>query len=170
MELNKVFEDRFSVRSFKDTPVEDEKINELLKAMQIAPTAHNDQPQRIYVLKSEQAIAKIRECTKCAFNAPLVMMICADMDAAWRNRYSGRSAAETDAAIVTAYMMLKAQDMGLTSCWVHHYDPKKVKAAFELPDNIEPLNLLPIGYAAEDAAPIPMHFETKSIEELAKIL
>ena len=170
MELNKIFEERFSVRSFKDTPVEDSKIDALLEAMRIAPTGHNDQPQRVYVLKSPEAIAKIRACTKCAFNAPLVMMVCADMSAAWRNRYSGRSAAETDAAIVTTYMMLKAQDMGLTSCWVHHYDPAKIKAAFNLPDNIEPLNLLPIGYAAEDAAPLPMHFESKSIEELATIL
>ena len=170
MELSKIFEERFSVRSFKDTPVEDSKIDALLEAMRIAPTGHNDQPQRVYVLKSDEAIAKVRACTKCAFNAPLVMMVCADMTAAWRNRYSGRSAAETDAAIVTAYMMLKAQDMGLTSCWVHHYDPQKLKDAFSLPENVEPLNLLPIGYAAEDAAPLPMHFESKPIEELVTVL
>jgi nitroreductase len=170
MELSKIFEERYSVRSYLDTPVEDSKIDALLEAMRIAPTGHNDQPQRVYVLKSEEAIAKIRACTKCAFNAPLVMMVCAEIDAAWRNRYSGRSAAETDAAIVTTYMMLKAQDMGLTSCWVHHYDPQKLKAAFNLPEGVEPLNLLTLGYAAEDAAPLPMHFERKSIEELATIL
>ena len=67
-------------------------------------------------------------------------------------------------------MMLKAQDMGLSSCWVHHYDPQKLKAAFSLPEGVEPLNLLTVGYAAEDAEPLPMHFESKSIEELAVIL
>ena len=170
MELNKIFEERFSVRSFKDIPVEDEKIQELLKAAQLAPTAHNNQPQRIFVLKSAEAIEKIRACTKCAFNAPVVLMICANTDEVWQNRFSGAVSSETDAAIVTTYMMLKAWDMGLGSCWVHYFDPVKIREAFDLPENLIPYNLLPLGYAADDAAPIPMHFENKAIEDFSEIL
>jgi len=170
MELDRVFAQRFSVRDYKDTPIEQEKIDAILEAMRIAPTGHNEQPQRVFVLKSAEAIEKIRACTKCAFNAPVVLMVCADEKDAWRNRYSGRSAAETDAAIVTAYMMLKAQDLGLSSCWVHHYDPMKIKEAFNLPEGLQVLNLLTLGYAQDGAAPIPMHFESKETEQLVQVL
>ena len=170
MELDKIFNERYSVRSFKDMPVEDEKIAEILKAAQLAPTAHNNQPQRIFVLKSNDAVEKIRACTKCAFNAPLVMLVCANTDEVWHNRFSGAVSSETDAAIVTAYMMLKAWDLGLGSCWVHYFDPAVIKEAFDLPENLTPYNLLPLGYAAEDSAPIPMHFENKPIEDFTTVL
>lgn len=170
MELNKVFEDRFSVRSFKNIPVEDEKIDALLKAAQLAPTAHNNQPQRIFVIKSEDALDKLRSCTKCVFGAPVVLMICANTDEVWHNRFSGAVSSETDAAIVTTYMMLKAWDMGLGSCWVHYFDPAALRKAFDLPENLTPFNLLPLGYPAEDAAPIPMHFENKATHEFTTVL
>lgn len=170
MELDKIISERYSVRSFMDTPVEDEKIAALLKAAQLAPTAHNNQPQRIFVLKSADAIAKIRTVTRCAFNAPLVMLVCADIDQTWQNRFKTVKSGETDAAIVTSFMMLKAWDMGLGSCWVHYFDPAALREAFSLPDNLIPYNLLPLGYPASDSAPIQMHFDTKTIQDISTVL
>ena len=88
-------------------------------AGQAAPTAKNQQPQRIYVLESEDAIGKIRGITRCAFNAPVVLLVCGDKEAAWTNPFNDRNSAEMDCSIVTTQMMLQAQELGLGTCWIH---------------------------------------------------
>ena len=75
MELGNVLKNRFSVRQYKDAPIPEAQLNTILEAGRIAPTAANYQCQRIYVLKSKEAIEKIHSLTKCAFNAPVVLMI-----------------------------------------------------------------------------------------------
>ena len=97
---------RFSVRSFEDKPVEQEKLDRILEARHVAPTACNFQPQRIYVLESEDAIGKIRGITRCAFDAPVVLLVCGDTSEAWVNPFNNRSSAEMDCSIVTTQMML----------------------------------------------------------------
>ena len=142
MEFNKVLENRFSVRDYNDTPVEDEKIEQILKAGMQAPTARNTQCEKIYVLKSADAIKKIREITPCAFNAPLVILTCGDENEKCVTSFDNRSLMETDVAIINTHMMLKATELGLGTCWVCYFDPALVTKAFNLPENEKPLNLL----------------------------
>ena len=78
MDFLEFAKERYSVRSFSQQPIEDEKMQKILKAGQVAPTALNFQPQKIYVLKSEDALEKIRFLTKYAYNAPVVLLVCAD--------------------------------------------------------------------------------------------
>ena len=80
MNFETLIRERYSVRDYKDTPIEDEKLAKILEAGRIAPTAGNRQPQRIYVLKSPEALAKIREHTPCAFNAPVVLIVAYNKD------------------------------------------------------------------------------------------
>ena len=165
MELLELAKARYSVRKFAEKPVEEEKLQKVLAAGACAPTAKNQQPQKIYVLESEDAIGKIRGITRCAFNAPVVLMVCGCKDQAWVNPFNDRSSAEMDCSIVTTQMMLQAQELGLGTCWVCWFDTKQTKEAFNIPENEEVFALLPLGYPAESSHPSSMHDSRKALEE-----
>lgn len=168
MDFLDLVKERFSVRSYSDKVVEDEKIAKILDAAKHAPTAVNYQPQQIYVLKSEEAIQKINSVCKCIFGAKTVFLICYDENRAWRNKYiPGYNSGEIDASIVCDHMMLEAWNLGIGSCWVGMFDPVKVSEVFNLPENIKPVALLPIGYAAPDCKPLEkMHNVFRPMEEM----
>lgn len=170
MEFSKVLENRFSVRDFKDIPVEDEKIQEIIKAGMGAPTARNTQCEKIYVLKSKESIEKIRKITPCAFNAPLVILTCGNEDTKCCVSFTGRSLMETDVAIINTHMMLKATELGLGTCWVCYFDPELVSKEFNIPDNEKPLNLLVVGYKSDSAVPHERHFDVRPINDVVKFL
>ena len=117
MELLELLKARYSVRRFADKPVEEEKLQLVLEAGACAPTAKNQQPQHIYVLESAAALEKIRAITPCAFDAPVVLLICGDRQEGWTNPFNDRNATEMDCSIVTAQMMLEAQSLGLGTTW-----------------------------------------------------
>ena len=165
MELFELAKARYSVRKFADKPVEEEKLQKVLAAGACAPTAKNQQPQKIYVLESPEAVEKIRGITRCAFNAPVVLMVCGCKDQAWVNPFNDRSSAEMDCSIVTTQMMLQAQELGLGTCWVCWFDTKQTKEAFNIPENEEVFALLPLGYPAESSHPSSMHDSRKALEE-----
>ena len=70
-----------------------------------------------------------------------------------------------DAVIVATYLMLAAQNEGVGSCWVMHFDPEAMRRAFAIPEGIEPLALLVMGYPAENAKPMPLHTQQRPMEE-----
>ena len=111
------------------------------------------------------SMERLRECTKCHFGAPNAMLVCYHKDEVWRRRYDGKSCGVADASIVATHMMLKAQDLGLGCTWVMHFDPQKMRETFSIPARVEPVALLVLGHPAPDAAPIPMHFEYRPLEE-----
>jgi len=162
--------ERYSVRRFANRSVSQEDIDCILRAGQLAPTACNNQPQHVYVIRSEEALAKMRRCTKCHFDAPLGMLICSDLNQTWKRRYDGADSCWVDASIVTTHMMLEAHERGVGSTWVMYFDPEAVKTEFELPDNLLPVALLVMGYPAEDAQMNPLHEQTKTIEEMVTYL
>ena len=165
MELLELAKARYSVRKFADKPVEEEKLQKVLAAGACAPTAKNQQPQKIYVLESAEAIEKIRGITRCAFNAPVVLMVCGCTDQAWVNPFNDRSSAEMDCSIVTTQMMLEAQELGLGTCWVCWFDTALTKQTFNIPENEEIYALLPMGYPAESSHPSGLHDDRKPLEE-----
>ena len=164
--------ERYSVRSYSDRPVEQEKIDRILKAAQLAPTAVNFQPQRIYVLKSEEALAKINRLCRCIYRAPLVFLICSDERKTWKSQTErGYSSGEMDCSIVCTHMMLEAWEEGLGSVWVRLFDVEAVAKAFALPPYLKPICLLPVGYASENAVPYaPWHDVYRPIEEFTEEL
>ena len=168
MDMLQLMKERFSVRDFSEKPVCDEDLEKILEAARLAPTAKNQQGLKILVLKSEEALKKIREITPSAYNAPLVMVVCADTDVAWKRNRDGWSAAPIDTSIACCHMMLEAQSLGLGSVWVCAFDLAKVKAAFDLPDNIVPYSLLPIGYQSKECQPNERHFIRRDIKEIVE--
>ncbi len=137
----------------------------ILDAAQAAPTAHNNQPQRIYCLTSPEALQTLDKCTECHFGAPLAFIVCAEKSEAWVRPYDGKDSVDVDASIVTTHMMLAAADAGLGTCWVMFFIPEAVKTEFALPETLEPVAVLMAGYPAEGAHPSRLHASRKPLEE-----
>ena len=154
---------RYAVREYAQTPVEQAKLDSILEAGRLAPTAKNVQPQHIYVLQSPEAIAKINELTRCAYGAPVVFLVCYDTDLAWTK--DGESSGNMDCSIVGTHMMLEATELGLGTCWVKWFDANAVAEAFNLPANHKPSFLMPCGYAAETSKPSEHQFSRKPLTE-----
>lgn len=162
MSFFELAKNRYSVRSFQDKPITREHLNLILEAGRIAPTACNNQPQKIYVAKSKEAIDKLKECTPFTFDAPVVMVIGYDKTRSWYNkRMPGYESGETDAAIVTTHMMLEAWNRGIGSCWVGVFNADNVSEALGLPENVRVTALMPMGYADMEAGPRHSQFREK---------
>ena len=157
MEFSQLIEERYSVRKFKQQHLPQEVISHILDAAHKAPTGCNYQPQRILVLNSGEAMEKLKDCTKCHFNAPTAMLVCYEKNESWTRKYDGALSAPVDAAIVTTYLMLAAQNEGVGSCWVMYFDPAAMRETFAIPESVEPTALLVMGYPAEDSAPMDLH-------------
>ena len=170
MDFLELAKKRYSVRKFKQEPVPQEKIEKILEAAMVAPTGCNNQPQRIMVVKSKEALEKLYLCTKCHFQAPLAFIICYNKNEDWKRPYDGKNSGDIDASIVTTHMMLEAWEQGIGSCWVMHYRPEELKKQFQLSDDLESTALLVMGYPAEDAAPFPGHSASKSEDEIIQYL
>ncbi len=142
---------RYSVRKFDDRPVEEEKLSKILEAGRIAPTARNLQPQRIYVIKSPEARAKLSAVTKMTYEAPLSILVCYDRNESWKNAFGeDYNSGEMDASIVGTQMMYMATDLGLGTLWARGFNSKDIHDAFNLPENIVVAFFLDVGYPAKD--------------------
>lgn len=166
MDFEQLITERYSVRSFKTEHLPQETINKILEVGHKAPTGCNYQPQRILVLNTDESIAKLKECTKCHFNAPTAMLVCHNKDESWVRKYDGALSSPVDAVIVTTHMMLEAHNIGVGCCWVMHFDPNEMRETFNIPDNVEAVALLVMGYPADDAKPLDMHFISRSMDEI----
>ncbi len=156
---------RYSVRKFADQPVKKEDLDKILQAGHLAPTGCNNQPQRVLVLNTPEAINKLKSCTKCHFNAPAALLVCYNKEECWTRKYDGKNCGVSDACIVATHMMLCAADLGVGSTWVMHFDPAAMRQTFNIPTHIEPVALLVLGYPATDAAPAEMHSQFRPMEE-----
>ena len=157
---------RWSVRAYKDTPIEEEKMQLILEAGRVAPTAKNYQPQRIYVATSKEAREKLKSVCRCTWDAPVVMVVCYDRERDYHSKLMpGYESGEKDASIVCTHMMLQAADLGIGSCWVGYFNPDQVAEVLGLPENITVTALLPIGYPAENAAPLPLHSQYRELAD-----
>jgi len=166
MDFEKVITERYSVRKFEQTHLEKEVVDKILEAGHKAPTGCNYQPQRILVINTDKAIEKLKGCTRSHFDAPTALLVCFNKNETWTRPYDGAASAPVDAAIVATHMMLQAKDIGVGCCWVMHFNPQAMRETFNIPDNVEPLALLCMGYPHKDAAPIDMHFKTRPVDEV----
>ena len=165
MEFAKLIEERYSVRSFQPEHLPQEVLEKILHSGHLAPTGCNYQPQRILVLNTDEAMEKLRGCTKCHFGAPTALLVCHNTAESWVRKYDGALSSPVDAAIVATHMMLAAHDAGVGCCWVMHFDPAALRETFAIPAGVEPAALLVMGYPAEDAKPLPLHFRTRPMSE-----
>lgn len=149
---------RTSIRAYQDRDVEDAKVETLLRAAMAAPSAGNKQPWRFVVVRDKNTLHEISANVgpiKMADKAPLAIIVCGDLNNTFPE--DGRDYWVEDASAATENLLLAAHGLGLGAVWCGIY-PIKERVAFlkkllDLPENIVPLNVVPIGYPAEDPEP-----------------
>ena len=167
MDFNELLEKRYAVRSYKDKEVEYEKIEKILDAGRIAPTAINAQPQRFLVLKTEEALSKFDEVSRMRYGAPVVIVVLADMNNVWESSIEpGYNTAEMDASIACTYMMLETVNQGLGCVWVRYFNSEELRNKFDLSENLKPICVLPVGYPSDDSTPAEKHSIRNNLEDI----
>ena len=156
---------RCSIRAYTDQKVEPEKLAQILEAARIAPTAKNLQPLKLLAVQSEEGLAKIGKAAN-VYGAPLVIVVCADHDRNWTRPFDGKQSGDIDASILTDHMMLQATELGLGSVWICFFKPDVLREEFALPENLEPINILAIGYAAGEHAKSDRHEVRVPLDQL----
>lgn len=170
MEFKEVIRNRYSCKKYSDRKVETEKLEAILEAGRLAPTAKNLQEQHIYVIQSPEMLAKIDAVTPCRYGAPTVVAVAFDKNNVFTYPGGKRDSGVEDASIVATHMILAAADEGVNSCWLNYFDPDQVAAQLGLPENEEILMLMDLGYAAEGAGPLPNHGSRKALAETVSYL
>jgi nitroreductase len=151
---------RRSVRLFKDTPVEAEKLQKILEVCNLAPSAGNLQGYEIYLVTSpeqRQALVMAALGQEFLVQAPVDLVFCANPQrSAVKYGKRGRELYSIqDATIACTYAMLAAQELGLATVWVGAFQEESVQQAAGIPDDLTPVAILLIGYAAESPKPRP---------------
>lgn len=170
MTILEIAKKRCSVRGYKNTPIEKEKLDRILEAAHVAPTAANLQPIKLFVVQSEENLVKIGKSANL-YGAPAAIVVCADKQKAWKRPFDGMITTDIDASILTDHMMLEATAQGLGSVWICYFQPDILKKELALPDNLEPINILALGYSAEPDADENRHSTQRiPIEKLVTYL
>ncbi len=159
---------RYSSRNYKSTPIEEDKIKQILEAGRIAPSAVNNQPWFFIVIKDSNLENIKNSYHREWFNtAPLVLAICGDHSQSWK-RSDGKDHCDIDVSIAIDHMTLAATELGLATCWVCNFDIEKCNKYLKLPENIELIALLSVGYP-NDKVNINRHSsKRKSLEEIVR--
>lgn len=171
MEFTEVIKNRYSCKKYDASKiVSAEKINAILEAGRVAPTAKNLQEQKIYVIQTQEMLAKIDEATPCRYGAPVVICVAFNKNNVFTYPGDKRDSGIEDATIVATQMMLAAYNEGVDSCWLNFFDPDKLAKSLGLPEDEEILMLLDLGYAAEGAGPLANHNSRKPLDETVKFI
>lgn len=161
-ELMDAVRDRRSVRSYIDRPVEEEKLNAVLEAGRLAPSARNLQDWKFIVVRDPATRLKLAHAARDqAFVglAPVVIAACGTSDLVMT---CGQPAYAIDAAIAVDHMTLAAQSLGLGTCWIGAFYEDQVREILGVPAGVRVVALLPLGYPAQTARATPR----KKMEEI----
>ncbi len=158
---------RFSARHFKNTPVEKEKLLQVLEAGRIAPSAANRQPWHFVVVQDEQMRRDIATAyhKPWILEAPVIIVVCGDHNISWR-RPDGKDHLDIDIGIAVDHMTLAAAELGLGTCWVCMFNSMLCHEILKLPPNIETVALLPLGYPVEEPDLNRHQTKRKPLEEI----
>ncbi len=170
MEFKDVIKNRYSCKKYSDKEVSKEKLESILNAGRLAPTAKNLQEQHVYVIQSPEGLSKVDKATPCRYGAPVVLAVAFDKNNVFTYPGEKRDSGIEDASIVATHMILAAADEGVDSCWLNFFDPDKLAEDLGLPENEEILMLLDLGYAAEGAVPLENHESRKPLSETVSYL
>lgn len=161
---------RCSVRRFSKSPVEQEKLEYILEAASVAPSAVNFQPWLFLVIRKEEQAEKLRRCYPREWfrEAPVYIIACIDHDASWKRANDGKDHGDIDIAIATDHLCTAATDVGLGTCWVCNFDANLCRELFDMPENLEPAVIIPVGYPADADVFATTPKKRKAINEIIK--
>jgi nitroreductase len=167
MKFIDIAKERYSCRNYKTDDIGDEKLMMVLEASRIAPSAANYQPWHFIVVKSPENKAKIYESYNREWikSAPILVVVCGDHTKSWK-RSDGKDHLDIDIAITIDHLTLQAVELGLATCWVCNFNYEILKNNLTLPENIEPVAIIPIGYPNDSADPDRHELKRKTIDEI----
>ncbi len=150
MDFQELINKRYSVRAYRPDPVEDAKLERVLNAARLAPTAANRQPFELIVVHTRGKEADLKRIygRDWFVQPPLVIGICGIPAQAWTRR-DGKSYVDVDVSIAMDHLILAAADQGLGTCWIGAFDPAAAREVLGLPDGVEPIAFTPLGYPAD---------------------
>ena len=166
MSVEEVIEKRYSVRGYQDRPVEDEKLEKILKAAQLAPTGVNSQAFKVYVIdtkKNREAILKSYN-KEWIVQAPYVLAVVSKANDAWTRPWDIKNLNEIDATIVMDHMILQATELGLGTCYIAAFHEKAMAELLDLSDEEHPVLLTPLGYPDAQPRDAPRKQLTELVE------
>ncbi len=166
MEFSEVIKKRYSVRAYQPKPVEEDKLQKVLEAAQLAPTAANRQPFRLIVIHTHGRESELKRIYGRDWfcQAPIVICACAVTSEAW-TRMDGKNYGYVDATIALDHLILAAADLGLGTCWVAAFNPAAAKEILRLPADMEPVAFTPLGYPADE----PGSKKRKALSHLVRV-
>jgi nitroreductase len=150
MDVFEAISKRRSIRKYKDTPVEDEKLEMMLEAARIAPSAANRQEWKFIIVKDKKTREKLVDAAngqKFVAEAPVTIVACSTESE--RIMPCGQYAYTVDLAIAVSFMILEATEQGLGTCWLGAYDEEKVRNILNIPERIRVPAIFTVGYADE---------------------
>ena len=157
MDFSTLIQNRYSCRAFSANPIEQEKVDRILEAGRIAPTAVNKQPVHVWAVSNPDTLEAIKGVTRSNYGAPLILVVGCRPTDAWVRRYDGKNGAEVDASIVATYLMFAAENEGLATLWVGSFDPGLLARLLPDTDGYELVAMINVGYAGEGSEPSAMH-------------
>lgn len=166
MEFNEVVKERTATRKFSDKKIEKEKLERILEIGRFAPSAKNLQPIKVYVVESDEGLNKIDKASPCRYNAKTCLIVCGDKEQAFHNEEF--NCYEMDTCIAATHLMLGATNEGVDNIWIKYFDENILRMEFNIPNNIVPVCLIPIGYRAVDCPDNQAHNQRKNIEEIVE--
>ena len=166
VDYSELIEKRYSVRAYKPDPVEDEKLQQVLEAARLAPTAANRQPFQLIMIRTAGRQAELKRIygRDWFVQAPLVICACGIPAQGWVRRDDDKSYADVDVAIAMDHLILAAANAGLGTCWIAAFDPDAAREVLGLPDGVEPIVFTPLGYAADQ----PGEKKRKALSDLVR--
>lgn len=166
MNFTELAKNRYSERRFSSKALDDEILSLILDAGMLAPTGVNWQPQRMLVISSEDGMKKLGECTPFVYGAPCAVIMCYDRNACWRSS-EGRDVGQIDVTLVMSHMIFAAEEIGVHSLIVAGYRENDLREKFAIPDYLEPVSILMLGYPSDRSRPQEkLHFSRKSVDEV----
>ncbi|MBI4181248.1 MAG: nitroreductase family protein [Chloroflexi bacterium] len=155
MDFSKLVQKRYSVRAYKPDAVADDKLEQVLETVRLAPTASNRQPFRLIVVHTAGREEELRRIYNRDWfvQAPLVICACKLPAQGGVGPQNGKNYSEVDVAIAIDHLILAATDLGLGTCWIGAFDPAAARQVLGLPDDVEPIVFTPLGYPNDEPKP-----------------
>ena len=172
MDFYELIRNRESIRNYDpDCPLDKAVLERILEAGRLAPSAANRQPWRFLVVSSEEMLEKVRLCYAQSWfqDAPHILIVMGDRDAAWSRESDGYNSLETDLTIALDHLILAAEYEGVGTCWIAAYNPEVLRQALSLKDNECVFSITPLGYPREGFVKRGRK-KRKSVEDVVRII
>lgn len=162
--------ERFSLRKYADIPIEQSKLDYIFDCVRSAPSAHNNQPVSFLLVKSAKMLALIKSCYNRDWinSVPMCFVALGLHNESWHRPSDNKDHADIDVAIAVDHLTLAAAEQGLGTCWICNFDVEKCRNILNLSSEIEPIALIPIGYAADNCN--VKNTLRKPLEQIFKVL